>query len=104
MKKVSIMMSMLLALVLSSACSSDDDMSVLMNDRLKSFDDSTMVVPEYDYTGTLLYDSRYGWYIQYSCPIDRVDKYFPLNLPDGRRDSIIFRKSSQADRRGDGVS
>ena len=82
MKKVSIMMSMLLALVLSSACSCDDDMSVLLNDRLKSFDDSTMVVPEYDYTGTLLYDSRYGWYIQYSCPIDRVDKYFPLNLPD----------------------
>lgn len=82
MRKLTIVMSMLLALGLSSACSSDDEMSGLKDGKLALFEDSTIVVPDHDYTGTLLYDSRYGWYIEYSCPIDRVDKYFPLNLPD----------------------
>lgn len=91
MRKLTIVMSMLLALVLSSACSSDDEMygigsggSVLIprdsltEEKLKS-------VPEYDYTGRLSYQECYKtWVIGYSHPgsIDRVDVYFPMNLPD----------------------
>jgi hypothetical protein len=82
MKKVTVLMGMLLALGLSSACSGDGEMSALMGEKLSLFEDSTQIIPENDYTGSLFYDSRYGWYIQYSQPIDRVDKYFPVNLPD----------------------
>ncbi len=82
MRKVTFLMIMLLALGLSSACSSDGEMSALMGEKLSLFEDSTQIIPENDYTGSLFYDTRYGWYIQYSQPIDRVDKYFPVNLPD----------------------
>lgn len=82
MRKVTFLMIMLLALGLSSACSSDGEMSALIGEKLSLFEDSTQIIPENDYTGSLFYDSRYGWYIQYSQPIDRVDKYFPVNLPD----------------------
>ena len=91
MKKVTIMMSMLLALGLSSACSSDDGVEgigsggsvliprdSLVEEKLKS-------VPEDDYTGRLSYQECYKtWVIGYSHPgsIDRVDVYFPMNLPD----------------------
>ena len=82
MRKVTFLMIMLLALGLSSACSSDGEMSALMGEKLSLFEDSTQIIPENDYTGSLFYDTRYGRYIQYSQPIDRVDKYFPVNLPD----------------------
>jgi hypothetical protein len=82
MRKVTVLMGMLLALGLSSACSSDGEMSALMGEKLSLFEDSTQIIPENDYKGSLFYDTRYGWYIQYSQPIDRVDKYLPVNLPD----------------------
>ena len=81
-------MIMLLALGLSSACSSDGEMSALIGEKLSLFEDSTQIIPENDYTGSLFYDSRYGWYIQYSQPIDRVDKYFPVNLPDEYKEPL----------------
>lgn len=82
MRKLTIVMSLLLTLGSFCACSNNDDMSILINGKQRLFEDSAVVVPEYDYTGTLRYDSRYGWDIQYACPIDRLDHYFPLNLPD----------------------
>lgn len=91
MKKVTVLMGMLLALGLSSACSNDDDMkgigsggSVLMpGDSL--VEEKLESVPENDYTGRLTYQERYKtWVIDYHHPgsIDGVDIYFPLNLPD----------------------
>ena len=86
MKKLTIMMSMLLALGLSSACSSDDEMSALMDSKLLLFEDSlqsVQSVPECDYTGYLGYDDLYGWSIIPGIPIDYASEYyFPLNLPD----------------------
>ena len=91
MRKVTFLMIMLLALGLSSACSSDDGMEgigsggsvliprdSLVEEKLKS-------VSENDYIGRLSYQECYKtWVIGYSHPgsIDRVDIYFPLNLPD----------------------
>ena len=96
MRKVISLMIMLLALGLSSACSSDGEMSALIGEKLSLFEDSTQIIPENDYTGSLFYDSRYGWYIQYSQPIDRVDKYFPVNLPDEYKEEGIVSFSGKA--------
>lgn len=96
MRKVTFLMIMLLALGLSSACSSDGEMSALIGEKLSLFEDSTQIIPENDYTGSLFYDSRYGWYIQYSQPIDRVDKYFPVNLPDEYKEEGIVSFSGKA--------
>ena len=96
MRKVTFLMIMLLALGLSSACSSDGEMSALIGEKLSLFEDSTQIIPENDYTGSLFYDSRYGWYIQYSQPIDRVDKYLPLNLPDEYKEEGIVSFSGKA--------
>ena len=82
MKKATIMMSMLLALGLSSACSNDDDLSVLVDNKLALFEDSLQSLPENDYTGYLRYELSHGWYIRQSKPIDQVDTYYPLNLPE----------------------
>ena len=82
MRKVTMMMGMLLTLGLSSACSSDDEMNVLVDSKLELFADSLNSVPENDYTGYLQYDNRSGWYISHSQPIDCVDIYYPLNLPN----------------------
>lgn len=83
MRKLTIVMIMLLTLGSFCACSSDDDMSVLMNDKLKLFEDCTIVVPEYDYTGYLYYDNHYGWAIIPGIPYDYgCEYYFPINLPD----------------------
>ena len=89
MRKVTIMMSMLLALGLSSACSSNDDLTILIDEKLSLFEDSLQSdslqsIPDEDYTGTLYYDSNYGWTIvpsgvYYDYP---SVYYFPLNLPD----------------------
>jgi len=84
MKKLFFMMSMLISLGVFSACSSDDEMSALMDSKLKIFEDSLQSIPDGDYTGTLYYDSHYGWTIipasmYYDYP---VFYYFPLNLPD----------------------
>ena len=76
------MMSMLLALGLSSACSNDDDLSVLVDNKLALFEDSLQSLPENDYTGYLRYELSHGWYIRQSKPIDHVDTYYPLNLPE----------------------
>ena len=76
-------MLMMMAGTVLTACSSDDDLSDLMNDKLKLFEDSAIVVPEYDYTGYLYYDNHYGWSIIPGIPYDYAgDYYFPMNLPD----------------------
>ena len=84
MKKVLlIFLSMLLSLGMFSACSSDDDVSFTVDDKLILFEDSLQSFSEIDITGSLYYDSHYGWtivppgYIDYPCIY-----YFPLNLPD----------------------
>lgn len=83
MKKVLFIMGVLLSLGVFSACSSDDEISDIMDNKLILFKDSLQSLPEYDYTGNVLYDNRNGfWYICHSQPIDCVDTYLPLNLPD----------------------
>ncbi len=83
MKKILFTISLLLTFGLFSACSSDDDMSNLMNDKLKLFEDSTIAIPEYDYMGYLYYDNHYGWSIISGIPYDHSSiYYFPMNLPD----------------------
>ena len=83
MRKLTIVMSLLLTLGSFSACSSDEDMSVLMDDKLKLFEDSLQSVPEYDYTGYLYYDNHYGWSIIPGIPYDYSSiYYFPVNLPN----------------------
>ena len=68
-----VMTAMLLTLGLFSACSSDDEMSALMDSKLSLFEDSLQSVSEYDYTGHMLYNDRHGWYISHSQLIDHVD-------------------------------
>ena len=83
MKKALFLMSMLLTVGLFGACSSDDEMNVLMDSKLKLFEDSLQAVPEYDYMGYLYYDNHYGWSIIPGIPYDYSNEYyFPLNLPD----------------------
>ena len=82
-KKLCIIWGVLISFGMFCACSSDDDMSVLMNDKLKLFEDSTIVVPDYDYTGYLYYDNHYGWSIIPGIPYDYSSVYyFPMNLPE----------------------
>ena len=76
------MTAMLLTFGMFSACSSDDEMSALMDSKLSLFEDSLQSVPENDYTGHMLYNQRHGWYIAHSQLIDHQDDYFPLNLPE----------------------
>ena len=90
MKKVTVLMGMLLALVLFSACSRDDEMNfnegggtVLI--PLDSLDESLKSLPENDYTGRLYYEEYTDkWVIIYHHPgsIDGNDCYYPMNLPD----------------------
>jgi hypothetical protein len=82
MKKFIMFLGMLLSLGMFSACSSDDGISDFMDDKLSLFEDSLQSIPENDYIGYMHYDNRCGWYIIYSQPIDCVDTYYPLNLPD----------------------
>ena len=83
MKKILLLMGLLLSLGLFSACSSDDEIDDLMNQKRLLFEDSSQSIPEYDYTGNVYYDNRNGlWYICNSRPIDWNDYYYPLNLPD----------------------
>jgi hypothetical protein len=92
MKKVTIMMSMLLALGSFCACSSDDEMdgigsggSELIPPRDSLAEERLKSVPEYDYTGRLRYEECFKtWVISYYHPgsIDGVDIYYPLNLPN----------------------
>ena len=97
MRKVTFLMIMLLALVLSSACSNDDDLTVLKDSKLSLFEDSLQSIPENDYnSGYMLYDNRLGWYINSSQPIDCVDKYLPLNLPDEYKEEGIVSFSGKA--------
>ena len=97
MKKVTILMGMLLALGLSSACSGDDEMIVLNEEELSLFEDSLHTISDVDYTtGYMIYDKRSGWYIKHSEPIDRVDKYFPLNLPDEFKEEGIVSFTGKA--------
>ena len=83
MKKALFLMSMLLTVGLFGACSSDDEMNVLMDSKLKLFEDSLQAVPEYDYMGYLYYDNHYGWSIIPGIPYDYSSiYYFPVNLPE----------------------
>ena len=77
-------MSLLLTLGMFSACNSNDDLDVLLDEKLTLFEDSLQYVPEEEYTGSLYYDYHYGWtivppgtYIDYGGAY-----YFPVNLPD----------------------
>ena len=87
MRKLTILMSVLLTLGMFSACSSDDEMSAFMDEKLSLFEDSLQSslqsIPECDYTGYLGYDNLYGWSIIPGIPYDYASEYyFPLNLPD----------------------
>lgn len=53
-------MLLMMAGTVITACNSDDDLSDLMNDKQKLFEDSLQSVPEYDCTGYLYYDNHYG--------------------------------------------
>lgn len=84
MKKVTMMMSLLLTLGMFSACNSNDELDVLLDEKLTLFEDSLQKVPVEDYTGTLSYNHHYGWtivppgtYFDYPSTY-----YFPVNLPD----------------------
>ena len=82
MKKVLFVFGALLTLGMFYACSSDDGI-VIDDEELSQFEDGLHAISDLDYTtGYMLYDKRSGWYIKHSEPIDRVDKFFPLNLPD----------------------
>lgn len=91
MRKITVLMGFLLALGLSSACSSDDEMNGIGSDgsvlipRDSLVEEKLKSVSEYDYTGRLSYQECYKtWVIGYHHPgsIDWVDIYFPMNLPD----------------------
>lgn len=76
-------MLLMMAGTVITACNSDDDLSDLMNDKQKLFEDSLQSVPEYDCTGYLYYDNHYGWSIIPGIPYDYSSiYYFPTNLPD----------------------
>lgn len=89
MKKFIVFLGVLLSLGIFSACSNDDEMGILIDEKVLDekfalFEDSIKNVPENDYTGALYYDSHYGWcinllgtYYDYAC-----DYYIPVNLPD----------------------
>ena len=84
MKKVTMIMSLLLTLGMFSACNSNDELDVLLDEKLTLFEDSLQYVPEEEYTGSLYYDYHYGWtivppgtYIDYGGAY-----YLPVNLPD----------------------
>ena len=72
-----------------SACSSDDEISFTVDDKLLLFEDSLQSIPEIEGTGYLYYDSHYGWTI---VPPGYIDYpaiyYFPLNLPDNYKANI----------------
>ena len=94
MRKLTMMMSLLLTLGSFCACSSDDDMNgfgnggTILVPRDSLAEERFKSVPEYDYTGRLHYEEWLNtWAISYYHPgsIDRVDIYYPMNLPDELR-------------------
>lgn len=97
MRKVIMMMSMLLSVGSFFACSSDDELSVLMDSKLELFEDSLRSIPENDYTGSLYFDSHYGWtivplgmYYDYPC-----EYYLPVNLPEKFKNTANKRESAK---------
>lgn len=91
MKKVTIVMSMLLAIGMFSACSNDDEVNGIGNGSTILIPKDSLVeerlkdIPDCDYTGRLCYEECYKtWVICSYHPgsIDWVDIYYPMNLPD----------------------
>ena len=83
MRKVLFILGVLLSSGLFSACSSDDGINDLMNDKLSWFESGLQSIPEEDYTGEMCFDDDRGWYIicGHSGTIDSGDILYPLNLP-----------------------
>ena len=91
MRKVTILMGMMLAIGLFSACCSDDEVNGIGNGRTIFIPKDSLVeerlkdIPDCDYTGCLSYQECYKtWVISICHPgsIDWVDIYYPMNLPD----------------------
>jgi hypothetical protein len=74
----------LISIGMFSACSSDDEMSDLVDSKLSWLEDSLQSIPENDYIGCVYHSSRNGWYIVVGYPgtIDSQDNFYPLNLPN----------------------
>lgn len=73
----------LISIGMLSACSSEEDYSFTVDDKLLLLEDSLQSIPEIEDNGYLYYDFHYGWSIVPSGYIDYPTKiYFPLNLPN----------------------